>query len=245
MSDRIITDLQEDLANRLRGDDFLYYVPVVTERTHAIQSVVDSHLAGIAAQNGKSGLACIVTQPVANVNAPNAPGANMDVIFVVKILENVVVNMAATGTTIAALTLARRVARVLHHYIPKGLGNPVVCESPSIIGVGDEQGRVCYEVHFKTSEADGTVYTKVAMPTISPADSGGGYPLTITLACATAGASIYYTTDDTLPRPAVGALAGNGTLYTAPFALASAAPVRACAYKSGSLASNTERVKYS
>jgi hypothetical protein len=58
--------------------------------------------------------------------------------------------------------------------------------------------------------------------------TGGAGGASLTLACATAAASIYYTTDGSYPDST------NGTLYTAPFALPDAGTViRAAAYKTG------------
>jgi hypothetical protein len=51
----------------------------------------------------------------------------------------------------------------------------------------------------------------------------------VTLACATAGAAIYYTVDGTYPS----SKASNGTLYTAPFTAPSGSTVRAAAELSG------------
>ncbi|MBR1809947.1 MAG: InlB B-repeat-containing protein [Paludibacteraceae bacterium] len=74
-----------------------------------------------------------------------------------------------------------------------------------------------------------TAACKVLTPVISPADgtvlkAGSN---TVTITCATAGASIYYTTDGTTPS------SSNGTLYSASFTLNGATIVKAIAVKSG------------
>lgn len=55
--------------------------------------------------------------------------------------------------------------------------------------------------------------TFVARPVIAPL--GGAYvtSVEVSLRCATSGATIYYTTDGSIPSPT------NGTEYTAPFTL--------------------------
>jgi uncharacterized delta-60 repeat protein len=77
-----------------------------------------------------------------------------------------------------------------------------------------------------TSTGGGTVAT----PTISP--NGGTYTdqVTVSLACATAGAEIRYTFDGTVPTT-------SSALYTAPFVLRNNTSVRAKAFKSGMTAS--------
>lgn len=71
----------------------------------------------------------------------------------------------------------------------------------------------------------------VPSPTASPI--GGTYisNQTVNLSCATAGASIYYTTNDTIPTP-------NSTLYTGPIAVATSQTIRAIAIKPGMTTSN-------
>jgi hypothetical protein len=74
---------------------------------------------------------------------------------------------------------------------------------------------------------------------ISPAN---GYYLTsqtVTIVCATDGASIYYTTDGTEPSST------NGTFYTAGFEITTSLTVRAVAYKEGMAKSALASMNYS
>ncbi len=64
-----------------------------------------------------------------------------------------------------------------------------------------------------------------AAPTITPNGGTSTGPVSVTLASATSGASIRFTTDGTAPTSSV------GTLYTAPFLLSSSATVKAIAFK--------------
>lgn len=76
----------------------------------------------------------------------------------------------------------------------------------------------------------GRVHDIVEKPVISP-NSGmltSATPITIT--CATSGASIYYTTDGTIPTE-------SSTLYTAPFTLSSTATIKAKAFKANTQSS--------
>ncbi len=67
---------------------------------------------------------------------------------------------------------------------------------------------------------------KVATPTISPNSGTSVEPVAVSLATATAGAEIYYTTDGTSPTL-------RSTLYETPFVLRNSATVRAKAFKAG------------
>lgn len=68
-------------------------------------------------------------------------------------------------------------------------------------------------------------------PTISPASKAVQTilsPVAVTMACQTAGASIYYTTDNSLPTAdSTGNALGTTTLYTAPLSISSTTRVRA------------------
>ena len=84
----------------------------------------------------------------------------------------------------------------------------------------------------------GIVHNNVATPVISPA-SGFVYAAsqTVTITCATAGASIYYTTDGTTPTQ-------NSTLYTAPFTVDSNVTIKAKAFKAGDVPSMVATATY-
>jgi hypothetical protein len=72
----------------------------------------------------------------------------------------------------------------------------------------------------------------VATPTITP--NGGTYTgsVSVTLQTSTPGASIYYTTDGTVP------IAGHAGIYTGPVTLTSSSVVKATAFKTGYNASS-------
>lgn len=73
--------------------------------------------------------------------------------------------------------------------------------------------------------------TIVATPVINPNGGAVSLPAVITLSCATAGASIYYTANGNVPNTDVPN--SYTKLYTGPFNLTSAATVRAVATKAG------------
>lgn len=71
-----------------------------------------------------------------------------------------------------------------------------------------------------------TLQQKVATPTFTPAAGNYAEPQTLTIACATEGATIYYTMDGTEPTP-------NSTQYTAAITLNADTTVKAIAVKDG------------
>ncbi|MGJ8695470.1 MAG: LamG-like jellyroll fold domain-containing protein [Verrucomicrobiaceae bacterium] len=63
-------------------------------------------------------------------------------------------------------------------------------------------------------------------------------PISVTIATATEGAQIRYTTDGSDPTP------GNGTLYTGPITISSTTPIKAIAYKTGLIPTNIDAHTY-
>lgn len=92
---------------------------------------------------------------------------------------------------------------------------------------------IAVKTGYQNSAVSSASYTQVqvAAPTISQAYNSGNsywYPNTVTLACSTSGATIYYTVDGSTPTQA-------STQYTVPFAITASLTVKARAYKTGYL----------
>jgi len=96
----------------------------------------------------------------------------------------------------------------------------------SVDGVG---GGEAVGTNIVVASASGSIVPtpppQVATPTFSPA-SGSNVPVNVTISCATAGASIYYTLDGSLPTQ-------GSTLYSNAVNLASASTIRAVAFTNG------------
>lgn len=232
MTDTILTDLQADIAARLRADSFFSDIAVIDERKADVVGDIAKALGVMTVTGGKLGICAVVLSPMADDEMPDAVFGPMEVVITVRVLENVLFNTGASGTGKAALTVARRIHRVLKHYHPLGLAQPLRPKNPGIIGVADALAPLAYEVQFATTEADAGRELKCTAPSISSV--GEEIPQTVSMASNTPGASIYYTLDGTHPA------AGNtaAVLYTVPFQVATAKTVRAAAYLTGYVASD-------
>lgn len=240
MSDTILTDFQADLTHRLAADEFFQDIPVLDERKGDLVPTIEQALGTLTAVGGKMGLCVVVLSPVGTDEMPDLPNGPLELSIAILVLENVLVNnTAGLGTGKAALTVARRVHRVLKHYTPHGLVGVLIPMKPSLVPVDSELAPVAYEVRFKATEARSIGLVKVSTPTISP--TNGADPQTVTLSCATAGASIYYTVDGSHPR--VGNAAA--TLYAGPFQVLDAMTVRAAAFKAGCVGSDVNMAVFS
>lgn len=82
-----------------------------------------------------------------------------------------------------------------------------------------------------------TIQTQAAAPTFTPLAGTYSIPQTVSISSATAGATIYYTTNGTTPTTA-------STVYTAPIAVNATTTVQAIAAKSGFLTSGVSSATY-
>jgi hypothetical protein len=102
------------------------------------------------------------------------------------------------------------------------LGTYPVQASWSVDGVGGSEAAVTNIVVASATGGVPTAPPQAAMPTFSPA-SGSNVPVNVTISSATAGATIYYTLDGSLPTQV-------STLYGGVIHLVSASTIRAVAF---------------
>jgi Chitobiase/beta-hexosaminidase C-terminal domain len=223
----ILSQLQQQCADRLQSDPAFADVPVLTEHIADIESEIQRALGPLNQEGGKTGLVAILLTPTANVNFENVFGPFFDEIkIVVRIIENVPINQNPnSGTNFPAADAAEKVCSLLHHFQPDSANGPVLAEKPSI-SLGNDPSHLSYDCTFKTSGGLSAVLPQAATPTFSNASG------TYTLSCATAGAAIFYTLDASNPSPR------NGTFYTAPFTPATGLTLKARAYLAGYLISD-------
>lgn len=238
MSDTALTDLQRDVAARVAADEVLANVAVITEFKGDILTDVQQGLGILAGRNGKVGACIIVLQTTAKLASVEIKGAVLSPETRFRVLEDPTINLGSSGTTVPALTIARRLVRLFHLWCPRPNADILIAQEPPIEPVQDEQAPVAYECGFLSTESGYDPLEYVSTPSISP--NGGAAPQTVTLACATAGAAIYYTLDGSLPW------SGNSSavLYSAPFAVNAAATLRAGAFKTGFVASDLNAADY-
>ena len=229
MSERLLTDLQEDLAARLGSDEFFVDVPVFTQCKKEIAKEVAQKLGLLTGKSGKNGICVVIMSPIASMAKIDAMVTQLDAKLSVRVLENVTLNQGSGGTGKAALTVAVRILEVLRFYQSQGLASPLEADEPTILEVEDPVAQLAYEVHFTARAGTSDTIDKVAFPVI--AITGTQYPKTATITCGTAGASIRYTLDESYPT-------ATASLYSTPVSLVAAGSVRAVAYKSQSIASD-------
>jgi len=225
--------IQGDIVGYLEASPLLSAVPIYAlnprDATEIVllQDKINKALAGLSTRNGTFGAAIIVGLPGAEVESPNAPGPEMQIVCSVRVIEQPAKNMATGGTLETAESLAINILRLLHHWHPGG-GAVLTADKNAIQPADEGEGKIAYDVTVARSTSS-TPVRRAASPLI--ANAAG----TITLT-ASGSTSIYYTTDGTFPDAV-------SNLYISPFTPDAEALVRAIAYRTGFEASNISELQ--
>lgn len=164
----------------------------------------------------------------ASVLKPDVAGPYFDDINIdVGIFHNP--KIAGDGPTIRAM--AERVASLLHLWKPDSLSVPLKCSKDAISAVPDEKLNIW---SVKASASGGLTYVLPQVADITATQDEDG----VTLACATPGAAIFYTTDGRHPAPR------NGTLFLEDIPIPAATNLKARAWLAGYLRSDLHKQTY-
>lgn len=240
--------LAEELADALPGfleavllgDIFFNDVPVVIVNPTDIGARILEKTSALLAKEGKCGVVLLILPvDVCDDEFTDVPDGPLKLAFGFQTWELTSRNELATGNSKSAYQIARRASALMKLRIFNGLLKVVRADSPLIKSVPPPDGVKNlrgWDVGFVALEDDPIVVEKVALPIFTP-PSGAG--TTISIACATAGAAIYYTLDGTPPSKAA------GTLYTAPIAIpAEGCTIFAQAYKDNFFPSNLNSAQF-
>lgn len=222
----LIDRLQNDIVARLRTDDFFEDIVIIQERAGTADTQVQRALAGQIPKASKYGAFLIIELPEMQPEYDETPGPQLA--FTITIHTRVIpkINNGASGTGKPLGMIARRVNALFHLWLLDTAAVMVdKCEPYS-----DDVGTIGFQ-HTLTWHGGEAPLATCAAVLIAEED------WTVTLTCATEGADIYYTLDDSMPW------SGNAdaVLYTAPFAVDNGTAVRAAAYRGDRLGSFVTR----
>lgn len=217
----LLETLQADVLAILKNTPALATANVLADNQGDIESRVLKAFAPVTETGGKCGLVLVVLLPEVIEAEANLPGPPLRVKVEIRAIESVTTNRSATrGTLIRSSQAALHALGALHQQL---LGSHALyAEKDPLVPVDVKPGHISHAVTLY-ARADGLSGPgKVAAVHATEADD------IITLACATAGAAIYYTTDGSYPTPT------NGTLYSTPITDATVGDTwRVAAYKTG------------
>ena len=230
--DTLIFDLQTELRMRLESCAYLSDILICQDNHGVTESMVEQALGVFRPSSGKKAGAClIVMKPAGTKSESDSPLFDLTVRLNVQVMTRPLINDATAGggSGKQAETLKAWVMTELHDYFSGALKLGLHMADKPWSPVDDTaEGVVSYMVHFETHTAFGG-RSSVATPDVSLSGT------TLTLTCATAGATIYYTTDGTYP----GSANPTSIEYTTPFTVADGAVLRAGAVKADFIPSDT------
>lgn len=220
--------LQTSVKARLDNDAFFSDITVMLARAGVTEKDVDAATGPNKAKNGKTGACCIVTMPIYLAREGESPGPVLLTGISVQVIEARINNaLASVGTGKSAELIADNVLNLLDLCRFYDMQTLMAAKRPLVPFETKRVDWTSYLVNFEIMR--GLARTdRVANPEMS---SAGGL---ITITCATAGASIYYTLNDTFP----GSANSNAVLYSGPFNPGAATLARAVAYKSSYIPSD-------
>lgn len=207
-----ILQLETEFKERLESIPFFATLEVLTEPRKNL-------IAEINARVARLGTVIVPKATGADDNHPNVTGVYFDEI---RISVAVFQNPILMGSAANAWEIAEEIHKAYKNWTPASLVNQVNPVRPGIEPIPDALLNVL-SCNFMARGGFVGELSRVATPVI-----GNTSPVTIT--CATAGAAIFYTTDNSNPQPR------NGTLYTVPFtAPTSGHKIKARAFLAGYL----------
>jgi hypothetical protein len=193
----IIDKLPLELANCLLTDAFFADIPVVVAEKGNIASEYARAQAVISDATGKRGVAVFVLQIVADDYSNNLQFGPMTLKPAFQVVENPELNQDDNGTHKSARKVARKIRDVIKTQTLIGLVANMTTGKPCIepTEIKDLPSVVAYQVNFECQEVGQQQMTAVQMPQIGV----GALPPQFILTCATPGAQIWYTLDDSFP----------------------------------------------
>jgi len=205
---------QLDIFARIQNDPFFASgVPVLLQLKGITERDVAIKIGTVNQSNGLVGSVVIVLMPTLRGRDPNAPGPRYDAVYEVQVIDNPILRRQAVGgTQQSADEIADRLRQILHRFT-MGRGQTIYFSSMKRVAVDEPKNS--YIVGFSRTAMDQPPRS-VASVLITLTNS---YPSTVTLTCATAGASIWYTTDGSYPG-SNSVACPSAVQYTGPISIA-------------------------
>ncbi len=226
---------QLDLFGRLQAAPELNGIALLNQKKGVTENDI---LVALSVLNdggtGKIGVCIIVLMP--SLTPESGAGPRYKITLTVQVIEMPLINLGDQGTGISAERLAE-IVRSLGHYFQNGFGGTYYFDGMEPITVVD--GQISYGVKFSRIGGDSPA-VKVTLPHLA-ADNGNVSPANVTLTNTTAGADIWYTTDDSYPS----SKNPSAHLYSDPFLQSEPATIRVAAEKTGMQQSDVRKISIS
>lgn len=221
-----IDNLMLATVDRLTADAYFTDLPIVAEAGLRASTATMIYEDEIANGLNEQGLFIGVPLLVGKVSFPNLPQAIIEGMLAVDIYFDP--HWPVTPGRESINEIIEHIHAVLHLWAPLDVGQATV---PVSYNVQDVDGFLFARLLFST--AMGVEYDVDQVADVTFTYTAGS---TLTLACITAGASVFYTLNGVTPTPA------TGTQYTTPLAVVDGDIVKARAYLAGLRAGNLKKI---
>lgn len=228
----IITQDQLDLFDRLRADAWFADVPLLLQEKGVTESDIETALSTLNDVGGKIGVVVVVLMSeLAGESTSDTAAAWSDGVTI-QVIEQPLFNLGDSGIGKSAALVATRIRQQLHLW-GNGYGATWNFSGQNPLPV--DEGKISYGVIFNRQGSDAKI-APVATPRIEA--TAATAPATVTITCATAGATIRYTLDGSYPSAAN----PEAHVYAAPLEIATTANLRAIGEKADMRSSNIRQL---
>jgi hypothetical protein len=240
----ILDRLPFELAARLESDLFFCDIPIVVTVKGNVAREYERLQAVITEKTGRHGVAVFVLQIIADDIYEGLAAGPMKLSPAFQVIEHVESNVGDNGTKKSCRKVARQIIKNMKLAGFRGIVQGLRCAKPAIEPANVKElndACVAEQVNFECQEFSDEQFLYCLPPVCAPVPGGPQ----VTLASATPGAAIWFTTDDSFPFPGTaddGYACSTAQLYTGPITINPASfVIRACAYQAGYIASSIER----
>lgn len=223
----VIRRFQDHIISKLLSEPLLQYVPIVEMRRQIRLDVAQRTAPHLAGRNGKVGVGILVNLPLMDPAVDDdIPGMQADVLLYLDITSKDDINLVnSNGANLSAEDVLTIVWLLVNQWSNTGIGSGAIYVDGAD-PIEDKKGAYGYRLAVRMRTAQDQP-TKTDAPTAS--FSGGR----CTLHVNASGATIYYTTDGSMPGPWTanpGGTANTSTVYSSPFTVASGTVILAAAF---------------
>lgn len=211
---------QQLISSLLTAEPYFSDIPVIRVDDKDLENTIEIAIA-------KVGVCILIQMPTLICEFPNKKNPTWLIKTQVQVWELPIINRESGGTNKEASEIAETIQATIHLQDPAGDG-VFASDSDSISPILKDKDNLVYAANFTRRAGVRNTYNQVEAIDLS--DDGSGE---ITLACATAGNAIFYTTNGNNPGPQ----STGATLYTAPFSIGVGTQVKARAWIWGYTAS--------
>jgi hypothetical protein len=240
-STEIIKRLPFEMERRLTASEYFCDISAVVADEGNVTLEMKRKQVALTSKGGKTGVGVVILQLMLDDGFPNLQFGPMTLRPAIQVVELLELNRGKNGTGKAAREIARRIRDEFKGTIIFGLTKSFETEKDFMEPVPLDLGPNAkgYEVRFKCLEGPADTVTQVALPGFAIVP---GNPQTLAISCATAGAAIWFTTDDSYPVPTTIDANSTATQYGGPLPIPDAGfLVRAVAFAPGMIQSSPLR----